>query len=173
MALCHPKPNKIGKPMGATMARPIGQKAAKKAMAAKPVEDARVTALSNLANAHKQFANMAEVQSDSELLFTEFKMYQDLGMTEEAQITLTTLRELQQQAKRASVSIAAAPASSTSASTSPRSAMWCLEMVVMTIRSKYLMMISLETLTMRMTMQPFRHQIYPFKLDVSPDVLLL
>jgi len=111
--------NKIGNPMGANMARPIGQKAAKKALAAKPVEDAKAAALSNLATSHARLATVAENQSDMEYLFTEFKMYQDLGMTGEAQNTLAKLREAREEAKRSRASLAVVPASATSASTSP------------------------------------------------------
>ena len=48
--------NKIGKPMGAQMARPIGQKAAKKAAADETMEERKVKAIKTMGEAHSQLA---------------------------------------------------------------------------------------------------------------------
>jgi hypothetical protein len=109
--------NKIGKPMGANMARPIGQKAAKKALAAKPLEEARVTALSNMATAHTRIANMTEVQTNMDLLFTRFKMYKEMGRNEQAEAAMAALEALEEQTRNSTIAAAAIPASATSAFT--------------------------------------------------------
>lgn len=109
--------NKIGNPMGANMARPMGQKAAKKALAAKPTEDARVAALSNLASAHTNMVRLTSVRTQIDSLVSMCKLYQDMGMHDKAQHALAALEALQQEARQ--IGVASAPASATSASTSP------------------------------------------------------
>jgi hypothetical protein len=113
--------NKIGNPMGANMARPIGQKAAKKALAAKPEAEARWSVLTAMADSHRQIANMTTVQTNMELLVNEFKMYQSLGMNNEAQVALAALKELRQQSATGTNNLlpVRVAASAASVSTSP------------------------------------------------------
>jgi hypothetical protein len=97
--------NKIGKPMGALMARPIGQKAAKKAAADETMEERKLKAIKNMGEAHSLLAKSVEVSTKIE----EIKMYKEMGMMEEAQKAMAELKQLQSQAKEAA-SVASASA---------------------------------------------------------------
>ena len=97
--------NKIGKPMGAQMARPIGQKAAKKAAADDTMEERKVKAIKSMGEAHSQLAKSVEVSTKIE----EIMMYKDMGMMEEAKTAMAELKKLKSQATEAA-SVASASA---------------------------------------------------------------
>jgi hypothetical protein len=101
------------------MARPIGQKAVKKALASRQLEEERLAALCSLAKAHRQIANMAEVKVMMELFLADIKMCKEVGMNEEAQNTRVAFLAFIQEAKRATFPLAAASASIASATSAP------------------------------------------------------
>ena len=108
--------NKIGKPMGAQMARPIGQKAAKKAAADETMEERKLKAIKNMAEAHSQLAKSVDVSTKIEEIKTkieEIKMYKDMGMMEEAKSAIAELKQLKSQATEAAASVASASAATT------------------------------------------------------------
>jgi hypothetical protein len=93
--------------MGASLARPTGQKAAKKSAMTDKLEEKRVNALFTMAQAQVDLAASVEL-SATELLFHEFKMYKEMGMMEEATQVMAQLKELKQkqQQETASASVA-------------------------------------------------------------------
>jgi hypothetical protein len=83
------------------------------------LEEAELTALSSMANAHRKIANMVTVQVKMKLFLTEMKMCNELGMNEEARNTMVAFLTFIQVARRATVPLAAASASLASASSAP------------------------------------------------------
>jgi hypothetical protein len=92
--------------MGASLARPTGQKAAKKSAMADKLEEKRVNALFTMAQAQVDLAALVELSVRTELLFYEFKMYKEMGMMEEATQVMAQLKELKQKQQQESASVA-------------------------------------------------------------------
>jgi hypothetical protein len=103
--------NKIGKPMGAGMARPMGQKAAKKAAMVDLIEEERTQSLSEIARAQSEIAESVKVATKIEALFTEFRMFKEMGMMEDAKRSIEELQQLKRSSSIATSTVSLAPVS--------------------------------------------------------------